>query len=110
MTFSLGQIAEQLGLTLVGDAEQVISKIAPFEKAGEQDVSFITNAKYLPLLESWFKSDCDNEKKATSVPDISAEHINKIINVKLLINISRSNFNAKNRNMEKGSESKFLRI
>ncbi|GGB01670.1 UDP-3-O-(3-hydroxymyristoyl)glucosamine N-acyltransferase [Agarivorans gilvus] len=52
MTFSLGQIAEQLGLTLVGDAEQVISKIAPFEKAGEQDISFITNAKYLPLLES----------------------------------------------------------
>ncbi len=52
MTFSLGQIAEQLGLTLVGDAEQVISKIAPFEKAGEQEISFITNAKYLSQLEN----------------------------------------------------------
>ncbi|BEU03858.1 UDP-3-O-acylglucosamine N-acyltransferase [Agarivorans sp. OAG1] len=50
MTLSLGQIAEQLGLTLQGDPELVISNIAPFEKAGAQEISFLTNAKYKPML------------------------------------------------------------
>ncbi|GDY25695.1 UDP-3-O-acylglucosamine N-acyltransferase [Agarivorans sp. Toyoura001] len=52
MPLSLGQIAEQLGLTLVGDAERIISRIASFEKAGDEEISFLTNAKYKPLLAS----------------------------------------------------------
>ncbi|MGY5452936.1 UDP-3-O-(3-hydroxymyristoyl)glucosamine N-acyltransferase [Agarivorans sp. MS3-6] len=50
MSLSLGQIAEQLGLTIKGDTEQTIKRIAPFEHAADQEISFLTNAKYKPLL------------------------------------------------------------
>ncbi|WP_432462860.1 MULTISPECIES: UDP-3-O-(3-hydroxymyristoyl)glucosamine N-acyltransferase [unclassified Agarivorans] len=52
MSLSLGQIAEQLGLSIKGNAEQIITRIAPFEIASEQEISFLTNAKYKPLLAS----------------------------------------------------------
>lgn len=45
-SFTLGQIAEQLGCKLTGNAPAEIVGIATLENAGPQEVSFLTNAKY----------------------------------------------------------------
>jgi hypothetical protein len=54
-------------------------------------------------------SNCvlESEKNATSVPEINAEQINKISSVIQFIVISKSNSNAKKRNINMGSGSKF---
>lgn len=49
-TFRLSELAEQIGGTLRGDADLVISNIAPLEKAQNNQISFISNAKYRPQL------------------------------------------------------------
>lgn len=50
MSLRLGSIVELLGGELHGDPEQVIHAIAPLESAGPQDLSFLSHAKYQPLL------------------------------------------------------------
>ena len=60
----------------------------------------------LPSLESSFKSDCESEKKATSVPDINAEQINSTINTIAFIDVKKSK-ESKNVNNSSGSGSKF---
>ncbi|WP_373778793.1 UDP-3-O-(3-hydroxymyristoyl)glucosamine N-acyltransferase [Glaesserella sp.] len=48
--FRLHDLAEQIGGTLRGDADLVISSIAPLEKADSSQITFISNAKYRAQL------------------------------------------------------------
>lgn len=50
MQFSAQQIAALLGGKVVGDANRLVSNVAPIETANEGDLSFLTDAKYLPYL------------------------------------------------------------
>lgn len=52
MEFSAGQIAAILGGKLVGNASAMVSDVAPIESAQSQHLSFVTDAKYLPYLET----------------------------------------------------------
>jgi len=45
-SYSLGELADQLGLTLEGDPDQVITGIATLVSAGEEDLSFYHNKKF----------------------------------------------------------------
>lgn len=49
---SLGELAQRLDLTLSGDAQRPVSGLATLAGAGPQDVSFLSNRKYLAQLES----------------------------------------------------------
>ncbi|QLB20211.1 UDP-3-O-(3-hydroxymyristoyl)glucosamine N-acyltransferase [Vespertiliibacter pulmonis] len=49
-SFRLKQLAEQIGGTLRGNADLVISSIAPLEKAESEQITFISNAKYRSQL------------------------------------------------------------
>lgn len=49
-TFRLSELAEQIGGTLKGGADLVISSIAPLDKAQADQITFISNAKYRPQL------------------------------------------------------------
>jgi UDP-3-O-[3-hydroxymyristoyl] glucosamine N-acyltransferase len=44
--FTLGQLAQALRATLEGDAARVVRGVAPLERAGAEDVSFVTDARY----------------------------------------------------------------
>lgn len=50
MEFSAQQIAAVLGGKLQGDANVMVSDVAPIESAQAHHLSFITDEKYLPLL------------------------------------------------------------
>ena len=50
--YTLGQLAQALGAVLEGDAERVITGVAPLETAGPDQVSFVTHPKYLSLAAS----------------------------------------------------------
>lgn len=52
MEFSAGQIAAVLGGELRGNAAVQVSDVAPIESAQPHHLSFITDEKYLPLLET----------------------------------------------------------
>lgn len=52
MEFSAGQIAALLGGKLIGKATAMVSDVAPIEKAEARHLSFITDAKYMPYLET----------------------------------------------------------
>lgn len=52
MEFSAGQIAALLGGKLIGNATAMVSDVAPIEKAEARHLSFITEAKYMPYLET----------------------------------------------------------
>ena len=52
LSFSLGQLAEQLGATLQGDAELRISGLAALQQAQPSDLSFLANAQYRKFLAS----------------------------------------------------------
>lgn len=52
MTFTLNILAEQLGATLEGDGDTVITGLAPIESAGPGDITFLANKKYQKYLES----------------------------------------------------------
>lgn len=49
-TFRLSELAEQIGGTLRGSTDSIISSIAPLETAGNEQITFISNAKYRPQL------------------------------------------------------------
>jgi UDP-3-O-[3-hydroxymyristoyl] glucosamine N-acyltransferase len=49
---SLGQLALLLGGALEGPAEREVSGIKGLEQAGPEDLSFLANPKYAPLLET----------------------------------------------------------
>ena len=50
MVLTLGQIASKLGAELHGDASVEVSRIANLETAGEGDISFLSDPKYVPFL------------------------------------------------------------
>ncbi|WP_048306367.1 UDP-3-O-(3-hydroxymyristoyl)glucosamine N-acyltransferase [Halomonas sp. PR-M31] len=50
LSFSLADLAERLGATLVGDGEQCISGLATLSDAGPADISFLANRAYLKYL------------------------------------------------------------
>ena len=50
MEFSAQQIAGLLGGALYGNANAMVSDVAPIEKAGPQHLTFLTDEKYLPYL------------------------------------------------------------
>ena len=52
MEFSAQQIAALLGGALYGNANAKVSNVAPIEQAQAQHLSFITDEKYLPYLET----------------------------------------------------------
>lgn len=58
MAFTLAQLAQQLGAQVHGDGTQGIRKVATLEKAGEGDITFLSNKKYRHYLE---------QSKATAV-------------------------------------------
>ena len=51
MEFSAGQIAALLGGKLIGNANAMVSDVAPIEHAESRHLAFITEEKYLPYLE-----------------------------------------------------------
>lgn len=50
MIYNLGQLAEQLNAQLVGDANLEIHRLATFEKAGQGDITFVSDKKLLQRL------------------------------------------------------------
>ena len=52
MEFEAKQIALLLGGKLIGDGSRTVNNVAPIESAGEHDLCFLTEAKYLPYLET----------------------------------------------------------
>jgi len=52
MQFSAQQIAALLGGSLYGNANAKVSDVAPIEQAQEKHLSFITDEKYLPYLQT----------------------------------------------------------
>jgi len=52
MEFSAQQIAALLGGVLYGNSNAMVSDVAPIESAQAHHLSFITDAKYLPCLET----------------------------------------------------------
>ncbi|WP_429179613.1 UDP-3-O-(3-hydroxymyristoyl)glucosamine N-acyltransferase [Aeromonas salmonicida] len=51
MAFTLAQLAQQLGAEIHGDGTLEICKVATLEKAGEGDITFLSNKKYRHYLE-----------------------------------------------------------
>lgn len=49
---TLGELAELTGATLIGDGQLVINNIATLTEAGKNEICFITDNAYLPLLSS----------------------------------------------------------
>ncbi|MBA1278692.1 MULTISPECIES: UDP-3-O-(3-hydroxymyristoyl)glucosamine N-acyltransferase [Pseudomonadaceae] len=52
VVYTLGELAEQLGATLRGDAAQPVSGLATLQDAGPQQLSFLANAQYRKFLEN----------------------------------------------------------
>ena len=47
---TLGELADRLGLAFSGDADRALRGIAPLGSAGDDQVAFISNKKYLSQL------------------------------------------------------------
>ena len=52
MTITLQELAVHLGAQLKGDASVVISRVNTLDKAGPNDVAFLSDKKYRPLLKT----------------------------------------------------------
>ena len=52
MNFSAQQIAALLGGQLIGNANALVSDVAPIESAQSHHLAFVTDAKYLPFLDT----------------------------------------------------------
>src|SRR5690606_39524714 len=50
LAFTLGELAERLGATLRGDAEQRISGLATLQEAGPEQLTFLANPQYRRYL------------------------------------------------------------
>jgi UDP-3-O-[3-hydroxymyristoyl] glucosamine N-acyltransferase len=47
-SFTLGQLAELLGCTLIGEPQTVITGVSTIEAAGPREITFLANMKYAP--------------------------------------------------------------
>jgi UDP-3-O-[3-hydroxymyristoyl] glucosamine N-acyltransferase len=52
MKKSIQEIAAMIGGTVVGDEKKMIGDIRPIDEAGENDLTFIANAKYFKMLKT----------------------------------------------------------
>ena len=52
MAITLGQLADRLNATVIGDGDVPIAGCAPIDKAGPEEVTFLANRKYLPFLKT----------------------------------------------------------
>ncbi|MDX1268975.1 MAG: UDP-3-O-(3-hydroxymyristoyl)glucosamine N-acyltransferase, partial [Oceanisphaera sp.] len=52
MTITLQELAQRLGAELKGDPTQVISRVNTLDKAGPEEVAFLSDSKYHHLLEN----------------------------------------------------------
>ncbi|MDX1269170.1 MAG: LpxD N-terminal domain-containing protein, partial [Oceanisphaera sp.] len=52
MTITLQELARQLGAELKGDSTQVIRRVNTLDKAGPDEVAFLSDSKYHHLLEN----------------------------------------------------------
>jgi len=50
-SLTAGDVARLVGGTLAGDGAVTVTGVAPLDRAGESDVSFLAAARYAPLLE-----------------------------------------------------------
>lgn len=66
MKISLNEIAGQLGGEVLGDGAVVICQVAPLERAGESEISFVAHPKYRKALEA-------TRARAVVVPPALAE-------------------------------------
>ena len=76
MVLTLGQIASELGAELHGDASVEVSRIANLETAGEGDISFLSDPKYVPFL----------AKTAASVVLVKSAHLSECRTNALVVN------------------------
>ena len=49
-SYSLSELAQQIGATIRGNADVVVSNIAPLDKAEKHQLTFISNAKFREKL------------------------------------------------------------
>ena len=49
--FSLGELADRLGGTVVGDRRRVVLRVRPLDEAGPEDLSFLHNPRYAKQAE-----------------------------------------------------------
>ena len=49
-SYSLQELANQIGATVRGNADVVVANIAPLDKAQSNQLTFISNAKFRPLF------------------------------------------------------------
>lgn len=75
-TYSLQELADELGATFRGCADVVVEGIAPLNKAGERQLTFISNAKFRDQL-----ANCQASILVVSPADVEfcAEHSNLLI-------------------------------
>jgi UDP-3-O-[3-hydroxymyristoyl] glucosamine N-acyltransferase len=52
MALKLRDLAALLGGELVGDGECMIERVVPIDRAGAGDITFVSNAKYTPFLQT----------------------------------------------------------
>ena len=52
MSYRLGELAERIGAELFGDPDTVIDRVAALDAAGPSAVTFLSNHRYRPYLES----------------------------------------------------------
>jgi UDP-3-O-[3-hydroxymyristoyl] glucosamine N-acyltransferase len=72
----LGKIAEKLGCELRGPEEIEINGVAGIEEAGKEDLTFVSNPKYLPKIESTGAGAIilSADAPATSTPTLISEN------------------------------------
>lgn len=66
ISYTLAELASQLGGRVLGDANTRVSKVATLEKAQTQQISFLTNKKYRALL-------AETQASAVILGEIDAE-------------------------------------
>ena len=52
MSYRLGELAERIGAGLLGDPDIIIDRVAALRTAGPGDITFLSNRRYRPYLES----------------------------------------------------------
>ena len=52
MSYRLGELAERIGAGLLGDPDIIIDRLAALDAAGPDAVTFLSNRRYRPYLES----------------------------------------------------------
>ncbi len=72
----LGEIAKTLGCELRGPEEVEINAVAGIEEAGKEDLTFVSNPKYLPQIQSTRAGAIilSADAPATSTPTLISEN------------------------------------